>query len=1157
MALLLQFHPGVIASISLVESLPCKREEMFFKSFTIRIYLFSFLIASIGCQSRKAELFSKLDSAESGIHFSNDVHDTDSTNSLINEFGYMGGGVGIGDFNNDGLKDIFFTANQVSCRIYINKGNNKFDDITKKAGLTTNVWATGVSIVDINNDGYDDIYVCTYGKNLLQRSKNLLFINEHNLTFKEEGEKYGLADTAYSSQAVFFDYDRDGDLDMYLANYLFNNSNTSANYVVPIDRSGNSLANDRLYRNDGDSMHAGHPVFRNVSSIAGIKEDGYGLGVAVSDLNNDGWPDIYVANDFVSNDDLWLNNRNGTFTNCIEQSLRHQSYSSMGVDAADLNNDGLPDIVTLDMLPEYNERKKTSYSFMNYDRYRSERLRGYAPEFVRNMLQLNNGNRHKGDVALPFFSEIGQLAGISQTDWSWSILLADLNNDGWKDMYITNGVGRDFINADFLEFSNLAFEAVTDKKEQQKAIKQKLASLKEVNLGNYLYINNHNYFFNDSSDQGSINEPSLSNGAAYADLDNDGDLDLVVNNINRESFVYINNTVGKAQPSPSHFLKLILKGSDNNRHGFGAKVCLYSNNKMQMQEQNPVRGYYSSVDQDLIFGVGTTAKVDSVIVIWPDGKRTVRTNIGSDTTLVLSQSDDGLFVRREAGDDPVYLFADITSSSGVQYRHTEYEFNDFAYQRLIPQKFSQLGPFITSGDINGDGSTDFFVGGAVNYSGKLVTQSSKQSFSSTNLVDSTVKFGEDMDCLLFDADNDKDLDLLITYGDSHQPEDSPDFQPKLFTNNGKGNFRLKENAIPAGIKLIAGTVTAGDYDRDGDADLFIGGRVTRRYPLSPRSFILQNTNGVFTDVTGKVCPALQKPGMITSSAWMDFDNDKQPDLIIAGEWMPVRFFKNDHGKLQEVTANTGLEDMNGMWRSLAVADIDNDGDNDIIAGNLGLNCNYNVSKEWPMQLFAKDMDDNGSIDPLFFYYIKSQDGKKHLFPSISRAMFSEQVPSIKKRFLHVKDYSKATFDDVFPAAKREGLLQLSCDETQSCWLENMGNGKFRKHVLPVEAQFAPINSIVCDDIDGDGYRDLVMAGNEYQEEVMTGRYDASYGLFLKGNKEKDFKIVPSIKSGFIVDGDVKDMELIPLAGQGKVLVVAVNDDSLRFFRIRNPLKFEN
>ncbi|MDO6430319.1 VCBS repeat-containing protein [Flavitalea sp. BT771] len=1098
-------------------------------------------------QQPKNSLFTQLQPDASGIHFRNDLNDGDSSSSFINEFGYMGGGVGIGDFNNDGLKDIFFTANQGSCRLYVNKGSNKWEDISERAGVTTKVWATGVSVVDINNDGYDDIYICVLGKDLAHPAKNLLFINQHDLTFKEEAEEYGLAFSGYSTQAVFLDYDRDGDLDMYLVNYLIGNY---TNTIIPRNRSGSSAANDRLYRNEGPSKLKGHPVFTDVTLQAGIKEDGYGLGVTVSDFNNDGWPDIYVANDFLSNDDLWLNCRNGTFTNCISRSLQHQSYSSMGTDAADINNDGLPDIVTLDMLPEYNRRKKESFFFMNYDRYQAERDMGYEPEFMRNMLQLNNGCIHGGDTSIPYFSEIGQLAGIESTDWSWSVLMADFNNDGWKDIHVTNGIGRDFINADFLEFSSKIFGSNKTRQEQEALIRKRLAELDHVNLPNYLYLNQGNYSFADASAGAGIDEPSMSNGAAYADLDNDGDLDLVVNNIDKEAFVFLNNTVQQGKVPEAHFLSLRLAGDSLNTHGFGAKVCVYSDGRMQMQEENPVRGYFSSVDQQLLFGLGRSRRVDSIKVIWPDSNLQEIRNIPADTFMTLSWKNAVKVPPASPVDAPA-LFSDVTSSSGIVYRHHENPFNDFALQRLLPHKYSQLGPFITTGDINGDGAMDFFIGGAFNFSGKLFTQGKDQSFMSKSLVDS-IKMEEDMGCTLFDADGDGDLDLLVTGGDIQYEEGSVFYKPRLYINDGKGNFSLSKNALPDNVRTIAGCVTAADLDGDGDLDLFIGGRVAKEYPLSPRSFILRNDKGVFTDVTAKVCPGLEKGGMITAAVWMDFNHDKQMDLVVAGEWMPVQFFVNDRGVLHETTEATGLTNMHGMWKSLIAADVDNDGDLDLVAGNLGLNCDYHVSATTPMELFAADIDGNGRIDPVLFYYIRDVDSVKRSYPAFSRSQLAMQVPAVKKRFLLYEDYAKAGFEDIFPGKKKADVLSFYCDETRSCWLENRGNGKFIKHILPVEAQFAPVNAIICEDIDEDGYRDLLLAGNDYQSDVITGRYDASYGCFLRGSREKQFTFVPPARSGFVLKGDVKDMALIRLGKKEKIIVAAVNDDSLRTFRINVP-----
>jgi hypothetical protein len=1108
-------------------------------------YLFVYCLCFIAfsCKEKKQNaLFNSLSSDETGIHFSNTIDETKMPGDALNEFAYMGGGVGILDVNNDGLKDIFFCGNQVSSKLYLNKGNNQFEDITNSAGVKTSDWITGVSIVDINSDGFDDIYLCTYGKTLGTHSRNLLFINQHNNTFKEEAVEYGLSDTSFSTQAVFFDYDKDGDLDMYLSNYILNAS-YSANYLFPKNLTGRSPANDKLYRNDGNKN--GHPVFTDVSMEAGIKEDGYGLGVSVCDFNMDGWPDIFVCGDFVSNDDLWLNNKNGTFTNALDASTKHQSYSSMGCDAADFNNDSKFDFASVDMMPEDNYRKKQSFSFMNYDRYNQERDLGYSPEFMRNMLQLNNGNYERGDTSTPFFSEIGQLAGISETDWSWSILFADFNNDGYKDIHITNGIGRDFINADFIQFSQTSGQTATEQ-QFRKTLRDKLVALNHIEIPNYLYLNNGNYTFTNITDSSGLKQNSMSNGAAYADLDNDGDLDLVVNNINKEAFILINNENKPCTPRTNHSLSFILKGDSLNTKGFGAKVFVYANGISQVQEEYPVRGYLSSVDTKLLFGTGKNRKADSVVVIWANNKKQVLQNLNADSTYTLIQKNV-TENWQPSNPNSKRIFYDVTDSVNAIYKHIDVIFNDYEEQRLLPQKYSQLGPFISTGDINKDGKTDFYMGAGFNSLPKIFTQGNNGRFTSKDFTIGS-PFEEDEGSVLFDADGDGDLDLLVTYGDMRYSDTSQYYQPRLYLNDGKGNFAFSPNAIPINVRTIAGCVTVADYDGDGDSDIFIGGRVSKQYPLSPRSYLLQNNKGVFTDVTNKVCPSLAKAGMITAAQWTDFNNDKHPDLVIAGEYMPIRFFKNNGTKLTEVTDATGLQNMKGLWRSLIATDIDGDGDIDFVAGNLGLNCNYHTSAKYPMKLYAEDIDNNGKIDPVMFYYIKDEYGERKLYPSINKDQLAAQAPAIKKKFLLNKDYAKATEDKIF--TDNENLQILTCNETRSCWIENKGNGKFVMHALPTEAQFAPVNAIICADMDGDGMKDILLAGNEYQIEVMTGRYDASYGCFLKGTNNKAFKVIPPAISGFKVNGDVKDMKLITSANNEKLVLVAVNNDSMKVFKYK-------
>lgn len=1098
--------------------------------------------------------FSLINAGRSGIDFNNMITESDSVNVFINEYMYNGSGVGIGDFNNDGLADIFFSGSMVSSKLYINKGNFEFQDITTEAGVETNRWCTGVSIVDINNDGFQDIYVCASHSTDPEKRKNQLFINNGKLHFTEQAEAYGLADTGYATQAGFFDFDNDDDLDMYLLNHrLYNHA---ANNLQPKDTSGNSPAQDKLYRNEGITAGQSNVIFHDVTKAAGIKEDGYGLGLVITDVNNDNRPDIYVANDYIANDLLWLNNGNGSFTNIIATSLKHQSYNSMGVDAADINNDLLPDIASLDMLPESNQRKKMMLNATNQEKFDMQQRFGYEPSFMRNMLHINNGNRKINNKNEPFYSEIGQMAGVFETDWSWSVLMADFDNDGWKDMHVTNGLGKDVTNNDYATFrneqahiNNYTFGGTGASKKTLDInniglLRKEIDEYGSVKMSNFLFHNNGDLSFNNISSQTGLAMSSISSGAAYADLDNDGDLDLVINNINEGAFLY-RNKVRQANDDTAHnFLSIVLNGSAGNRNGFGCSVTIFFKETKQFLEQSPVRGFSSSVDQRLHFGIGDETVIDSLKIQWPDNKSQVISRIKANQVLVVKYTD-AIYEDRAKGYSLLpTLFQDITGEAGVVFKHREIQHFDFAYNQPLLQRYSQLGGCIATGDINGDGLEDFFAGGASNQPGKVFIQQKAGDFISKEIVDG-IKTSEDLGAVLFDADGDHDPDLVVAGG-------SLEFgivtynQPRLYINDGRGDFKLDAGALPV-ISDITKAVAVADYDGDGDADIFIGGRLLpKKYPHSPRSYILQNNAGKFTDVTKTVCTALVSAGMIDAALFTDFDNDKKPDLIIAGEWTSIRFFKNDGGRLVEVTDATGLKNMNGLWRSLQQADIDKDGDMDYIAGNMGINNKYHSAPGRPAILYAKDLDKNGFDELIPALYIKGSDDKYELYPELDRNQLAAQVPAIKKKYLLHKEYSRVTMQQLLDDFDEDGWTILTAETFSSVWLENIGGGKFTVHRLPVQAQVAPVNCIVAHDFDEDGNMDIVIAGNEYQANFYTGRYDASYGLLLKGNGKRDFIPAGIAESGLIIDGDVKDMKLIGL-NKGKILLAAANDSPLKTF----------
>jgi hypothetical protein len=1084
----------------------------------------------------EASLFRVVSSEESGVTFNNQLSESAELNIITFEYFYNGAGVGVGDFNRDGWPDLFFSANMSDNRLYLNRGDSTeihFREVTEEAGiLNRGKWATGVSITDINQDGWPDIYLCYAGPFLeAEQRANELYINQQDGTFREMAEAYGLADTGHSTMAAFLDYDRDGDLDMYLLTNI--TDETGPNVIRKKRLLGQMPNTDRLYRNEGLGPD-GHPIFQDVSRKAGITIEGYGLGVSVVDINHDGWPDIYVSNDYLSNDLFYINNRDGTFTDRAADLFKHQSYSAMGHDVADFNNDGLSDILTLDMLPPDNLRQKLMFGETNYNRHRSELQYGYQPQFMRNTLQWNQGFYRD---SLPLFSDIGQLAGVSATDWSWSALWADLDLDGARDLLITNGYPRDITNRDFASYKMQEFSRANYDEDMKNRFVAAIQEIPGAHLPNYVYRNEGNLRFHDVSREWGFQQPTFSSGAAYVDLDNDGDLDYVTNNTNAEALIYENRS--DAQPD-RHFLQISLKGAAGNRGGLGAKIWCYAAGTLLYAEHYPFRGYQSSVEPRIHFGLGDAPQVDSLKVQWPGGKVQWLYDLLTDRHIILEESAAQAETRQTQPGVP--MFEEVSRQLGINFRHAEQHYNDFAVQPLLPHKLSQAGPGLAVADINGDGLDDFFIGGAFEQSGSLFFQNKDGSFREMPLTSDEKKYEEDQAALFLDVDSDGDPDLYVVSGGNEFRAGSEYYQDRFYLNDGQGQFSPAPERLPV-MKVPGSCVVAADYDRDGDPDLFVGGRHTpQQYPAPGNSFLLENREGFFVDVTEEKAPGLQKAGMVTTALWTDIDDDGWPDLMIAGEWMAPLVFRNLDGKLQK-QAIAELDRQSGWWNILLGVDLDQDGDTDFIGGNLGLNSRYRADSLQPLQLFVNDFNRDRRVDGILAY---RQDGR--LFPMHPRDDVLRQLNFLKRKFTSYQSFAEADMAQIFTPELLERSALLESRQMQSCYLENLGNFRFRVHPLPPEAQVAPVSGILSGDFNEDSYPDLLLNGNDFASEVIQGPHDAFNGLLLLGDGKGGFRPQASRHTGFWVTGDAQALVHLRAATGPPLLLAAQNDGQLLAFR---------
>ena len=1110
-----------------------KMENSVIKNKIIFFIFFNISFLTFGQTEQK--LFTLLNSSQTNIVFNNQIEDTKEHNILIYSNYYGGAGVGIADFNNDGLQDVFFAGNLVSDVLYLNLGDMKFKDITTSSGIEDNKgWSSGVVIGDVNNDGWPDVYVTRelYDNNP-EILRNKLYINtsknnkNNEITFKEASKSYGLANATRTRHATFIDYNKDGYLDIFLLNQPPNPGNYSEMFGVNLLQEKYA---PRLYKNNGDE------TFTDVSKKAGVLKPGYANSISVFDANNDGWQDIYMSNDFEAPDAFYINQGDGTFKQSIQESMRHISYFSMGVDAADINNDGNLDLMVVDMAAEDNYRLKSNMSGMNPNSFWEIVNNGGHYQYMFNTLQINQGNFS----GTPQFSDVAQMAGVSSTDWSWSNVLADFDNDGYKDVYVTNGLMRDirntdsdkavskYINQTINEFINKNPNAGNVSIWDILDLKKTLDLIPSEKLINHAYKNIDGLNFKKKSEDWGLNQKSFSAGCAYADLDNDGDLDLVVNNINDKAFVYQNNSNLRKH----NFLRVQLEMNKKNDPIQGARVEIIQGNTKQLYEFTSVRGMYSSSEQIAHFGLSSKKDIDSLIVTWPNQEKSVLLSVKPNQLLHIDfDKINSRKIRKIKKEKTV--FSSVTS---IAYTHKENKFDDYDKQILLPHKLSQIGPALAVGDVNNDGLEDMFVGAAAGFLPELFVQQKSGDFVKLkNPIWNTASKYEDVDAVFFDMDGDGDQDLYVVSGGNEWKEYSENYQDRIYRNEGNGVFVLDLKALPV-LTESGSCVRPFDYDNDGDVDLMIGGRHTPwEYPAPTNSRILKNEKGIFKDVTKVIAKDLLNIGLVTDAIWFDFDEDGKTDLVVVGEWMPIRFFKNTGKNFVEVTEKTELKNTEGWWYSINAADMDRDGDLDLVVGNLGLNYKYKATVDEPFEVHYDDFDKNGKKDIVLSYYNFGVQ-----FPLRGRSCSSQQIPKIALKMKSYNIFASSNLEDVYGKQNLKEALHYQAKSFASVYIENKGKGIFEKHTLPKEAQISNINSILLEDFDNDGYKDILIAGNMYPVEIETPRNDSGVGLFLKGNGKGKFSAVPPNESGFFLIGDVKKMKLIKMKKRFTVLSATNN-----------------